>query len=292
VDLPAVGVVNRRHLTVVRSREAERRSGPTAATGADLEVVGLTVTYDGTPVVDGVSLEVPAGSWLAVIGPNGAGKSSLLRAIAGLVRSTGRIRVGSRDLHGSRPSARARCIAYVPQSPTLPVGMTVAEYLLLGRSAHLGYLASESDDDRDRVRTVLDDLDLAHLAARDVTTLSGGESQRATLGRALAQDAPVILLDEPTSALDLGHQVRVLELVDRLRRELGITVVSAMHDLTLAGQFADRLVLLAGGRARATGPASAVLTEAALAPHYGARVRIVDDGEGGRIVVPLRSSAP
>ena len=284
--------MNRRHLTLVRPREAERRAARSPVVGADLAVADLTVTYDGTAVVDRVSLDVPTGSWLAVIGPNGAGKSSLLRAIAGLVRSTGTIRVGSRDLHGSRPAARARCIAYVPQSPTLPVGMSVAEYLLLGRSAHLGYLASESDRDRDRVRAVLDDLDLAALAGRDVTTLSGGEAQRATLGRALAQEAPVILLDEPTSALDLGHQVRVLELVDRLRRERSITVVSAMHDLTLAGQFADRLVLLAGGRARAAGPASAVLTEAALAPHYGARVRIVDDGEGGRIVVPLRSSAP
>jgi iron complex transport system ATP-binding protein len=257
-----------------------------------LTLEAVTVAYHGITVLHDVGLRVARGEWVAVIGPNGAGKSSLLKAVAGLVRSTGVIRAGDHDLHRARPAARARQVAYVPQQPTLPPGMSVAEYVLLGRAAHLGYLATESQRDRDRARAVLDDLGLDGLADRDVTTLSGGEAQRATLARALAQEAPVVLLDEPTSALDLGHQVRVLELVERLRRERAITVVSAMHDLTLAGQFADRLLLLARGRGVAVGAADEVLTEDVLGRHYETRVRVLDDPTGGRIVVPLRGPAP
>jgi iron complex transport system ATP-binding protein len=257
---------------------------------AGLRAEGVSVVYDGFTAVDGVDLDVEAGEWVAVIGPNGAGKSSLLKAVAGLVAATGSVRVGGRELAGTRPAARARHVAYVPQAPTRPPGMTVAEYVLLGRTAHLGPLSVESDRDRTRVRAVLDLLAIEPLAGRDVDSLSGGEAQRATLGRALAQDAPVVLLDEPTSALDLGHQIRVLELVDRLRRDEGVAVVSAMHDLTLAGQFADRLVLLSRGRTAAVGPPAVVLCESVLEAHYGARVRIIDDPGGGRIVVPLRGS--
>jgi iron complex transport system ATP-binding protein len=257
-----------------------------------LSVAGLRVVYDGVTAVDGVDLDAATGEWVAVIGPNGAGKTSLLKAVAGLVPATGTVRVRGRDLRRDPPAARSRQVAYVPQNPVRPVGMSVAEYVLLGRTAHLGYLAREGAADRDRVRTVLAQLDLEALADRDVTTLSGGEAQRATLARALAQEAPVVLLDEPTSALDLAHQVRVLELVDRLRRERGITVVSAMHDLTRAGQFADRLALLSAGQVVASGRAGEVLTEAVLARHYGTPVLVVDEPDAGRIVVPLRRSTP
>jgi iron complex transport system ATP-binding protein len=119
-------------------------------------------------------------------------------------------------------------------------------------------------------------------------SLSGGEQQRAVLARALVQQAPVLLLDEPTTALDVGHQQQVLELVEELRIEHGLAVISAMHDLTLAGQFADRLLLLSGGRVVATGGAADVLTEATVSEHWGARVRVLRDEDGGVIVLPVR----
>ena len=140
----------------------------------------------------------------------------------------------------------------------------------------------------DVVASVLDHLDLAACADRRLDSLSGGERQRAVLARALAQQAPVLLLDEPTTGLDVGHQQQVLELVDRLRDDLDLTVVSAMHDLTLAGQFADQLVLLDGGRVAAAGPPATVLTEEVIARHYHASVRVLEDPGGGIVVVPVR----
>jgi iron complex transport system ATP-binding protein len=137
---------------------------------------------------------------------------------------------------------------------------------------------------------VLDQLDLAGLAGRRLDSLSGGERQRAVLARALAQQAPVLLLDEPTTGLDVGHQQQVLELVDALRAALDLTVLSAMHDLTLAGQFADELVLLDGGRVAAAGPARTVLTEGVISRHYHASVRVLEDPDGGVVVIPVRAA--
>jgi iron complex transport system ATP-binding protein len=131
--------------------------------------------------------------------------------------------------------------------------------------------------------------DLVEFAGRDLGSLSGGERQRAFLARAFAQGAPVLLLDEPTTALDVGHQQQVLELVDELRHQQALTVVTTLHDLTLAGQYADRLVLLDRGRVVATGAASDVLTEENLTRYYGARVRILDDG-GRPVLMPVRST--
>ena len=134
-------------------------------------------------------------------------------------------------------------------------------------------------------------LDLHRFAGRALATLSGGERQRVFLARALAQQATLLLLDEPTSALDIGHQQEVLELVDQLRRDDGLTVLATMHELSIAGEYADRLVLLAEGRAVAKGSPREVLTEELLARHYRARVRVVD-GEHGPLVVPVRGARP
>src|SRR4030095_8383432 len=148
-------------------------------------------------------------------------------------------------------------------------------YVLLGRTPYIAPLGRESRSDLHAVEEVLVLLDLRQFAARRLETLSGGERQRVFLARALAQGAPILLLDEPTSALDIGHQQEVLELVDRLRTERDLTVLATMHDLSTAGQYADRLVLLAGGRVVAAGPPREVLTEANLAKHYRVRVRVI-----------------
>ena len=182
----------------------------------------------------------------------------------------------------------ARGIAMLVQEPQMPAGMTVSQYVLLGRSPHLGYLARESSHDRRIVADTLRRLALDELAARPLEKLSGGERQRAAIARALAQRAPVLLIDEPTTSLDVGRQQSVLELIDQLRHEQELTVIAAMHELTLAGQYSDRLALLVDGRLVTEGTAAEVLTEPTIATHYGAEVRVIDMNGSGTAVVPVR----
>jgi len=253
---------------------------------------GVTVRFGEATIVDQVDLAVPDGGWLGLLGPNGAGKTTLLRALAGLVqRQSGAVDVAGIDPRDEDRRTVARHIAFVDQRPVLPPGMRVAEYVLLGRTAHVPTLRVESSRDVAVAREAMARLDVERFTDRDVLTLSGGEAQRVVLARALAQEAPVLLLDEPTAALDLGHKQQVLELIDELRRERDLTVVTTMHDLTVAGQFAFDMVLLAEGRVVAKGSPAEVLDAATLWEHYGARVQVLDDGCGGRIVVPLRTAA-
>lgn len=237
----------------------------------------ITVDYGSQVALAEVDLTIAAGEWLGLIGPNGAGKSTLLRSIAGLANHDGLIELPD----GRVPTAKD--LALVPQSPLLPDGMSVAEYVLLGRTAHLGWLARESRADHQIVTDVLRRLDLDRFARRTVTSLSGGEAQRVVVARALAQQTPILLLDEPTSALDVGHQASVLELVDELRREDGLTVVAAMHDLTTAARFADRLALLHNGSLVADGSPEHVLDAGLLSDVYDTplSVRTID----GELVV-------
>jgi iron complex transport system ATP-binding protein len=250
-------------------------------------VGGLGVTLGRVRVLDGIDLIAPERSWTAIVGPNGAGKSTLLRAAAGLVRHDGQVLLAGQDAARLRPKQRAAIVGYAPQVPILPPVMSVAEYVGLGRTPYRSLLSAPHREDRDVIARALDQLDLTPMADRMLRTLSGGERQRAVLARALAQQPSVLLLDEPTSALDLGHAQQVLELVDRLRLEQGLTVVSTLHDLVLAGQFAQRLVLLCRGRVVAEGMPDQVLTAEALAETYGARA-LVEAGTDGVRVHPLR----
>jgi iron complex transport system ATP-binding protein len=254
---------------------------------AAAELRGVSVRLGRSPVVSEVSATVGRGEWVGLIGPNGAGKTTVLRALAGLVPFAGEVALGDRRLGSRTRREIARRVALVPQSPRMPAELTVAEYVLLGRTPHVGYLGAERRSDRLAAERAIARLDLRPLAARPLGALSGGERQRAALARALAQDAPLLLLDEPTSALDLGAQQQALELIDWLRREEALTVISAMHDLSLAGQFADRLLLLDRGRLVADGPACEVLSEPSIAAHYGASVRVVREG-GSVFVLPRR----
>ncbi len=255
-----------------------------------LSVRGLRVAFHGHEVLGPVDLDVGAGSWLCLIGPNGAGKTSLLHAVCGLLPHGGTVSIDGEDLDRMRSLQRARRVALVPQKPTIPVELSVAEYVLLGRTPHIPPLGVEGAHDHAVVGDVLERLSLAPFVSRPLGRLSGGELQRVLLARALAQQAPVLLLDEPTTALDLGHQQRALGLVDELRHEYGLTVLMTMHDLTLAGSYADVLVLLAHGRVVAVGEAADVLTEQTLRRYYGADVEVVTTAEGALAVVPVRAA--
>ena len=248
---------------------------------------GVTVDLGGRRILDGIDLAVASGEWLSIVGPNGAGKTTLLRWLAGLVRGAGELELDGRPASSLRRRDRARLVALVPQIPVVPDGMTVADYVLLGRTPHIHPLGVEGTADLGAVHDALDRLELVDFAGRVVSTLSGGERQRVLIARALAQGSPIVLLDEPTTSLDVGHQQQVLELVDLLRRQHGLSVVSTMHDLTLAGQYAERLVLLDAGKVVVDGAAADVLTEENLARYYGARVRIIHDG-GRPVVLPFR----
>jgi cobalamin transport system ATP-binding protein len=255
---------------------------------AAITVRGLTVRLGGSVIVGGMDLDVAEGEWVTVIGPNGAGKSTALRAIGGLLPFDGRVELHGTTVERLSRRRRAMTVATVAQTPVVPPGMHVLDYVLLGRTPYIRPLGRESRSDFAAVEDVLRELDLEAFSGRRLETLSGGERQRVFLARALAQGARILLLDEPTSALDIGHQQEVLELVDRLRAERGLTVLTTMHDLSTAGEYADRMVLLSGGRVVAAGQPRDVLTEELLAAHYRVTVRIIEGGQGP-LVVPVRT---
>ncbi len=262
----------------------------TAVTCTDLSVV-----RGDAAVLAAVNLTVDTGEWVSVVGANGAGKTTLLHVLAGLVsagsdaRVTGTVRVAGLDPQATRRAQIARVVALMPQRPTVPDGVSVAELVALGRTPHIPRFGMPSGDDRRVVADVIERLELQDVADRAVSELSGGELQRVVLARALAQQPSVLVLDEPTSALDVGHQQQVLELVDAMRAADGITVIAAMHDLTLAGQYADRMVMLHGGRVVADGTPAEVLTAERIADVYQARVEVFHRGRH-IAVLPVRDA--
>lgn len=251
---------------------------------------GLSVTLGGVEVVADLSTEIERGGWLGLIGPNGAGKSTVLRAIVGTVDYRGTIEISGTSSFQIDPRQSARTVAYVPQRPQLPLSMTVRDYVMLGRTPYLSLFANETRHDLRIVDGVLERLELSRLSARALGEVSGGEAQRAVLGRALVQEAPILILDEPTTGLDLGHQEQVLELTDDLRHERNLTVVCAMHDLTVAAQFCDKLTLIDRGRVVVSGSKREVLTLERISAHFGASVTIIDSPDTGYIVAPQRRS--
>ena len=253
-----------------------------------LVVDGVSVEYGRGPVVRDVDLEVEDGEWVAVLGPNGAGKSTLLRTMVGERPTSGRVMIDGEDVASTKGKARAQKVAYVPQVPTFPAGMTVFDYALLGRTPHMGPLAAETADDIGEVWRALRALDLVEFVDRDVATLSGGETQRVSMARVLAQQAPILVLDEATASLDVARQHQVLELVDRVRNERDLSVIAAMHDLTAASQFADRVLVLDAGEVVALGHPDEVLTEDLLQAVYEPSVRVLEV-EGSRIITSMRS---
>ena len=252
-----------------------------------LNVRGLCVTLDRKVIIKDIELSVALGEWVCIIGPNGAGKSSFLKALAGIVDSSGDIFIDQTDLRQLSERDRACWVAYVAQEPIMPIGMKVFDYVLLGRTAHLKMLATESPKDLEIAHYVINELDLAEFIDRDVATLSGGERQRVAIARALTQASPIVLLDEPTTALDVGYQQEVLELIDRLRMEKKIAVITTMHDLTISGLYPDRLLLLAHGEIVESGTAETVLTSENIAKYYQANVSVVLH-ESGPVVIPDR----
>ena len=258
-----------------------------------ISATGVFAAYGERQVLNGLDLDVAQGTVTALAGPNGVGKSTLLRAIAGALRPTrGEIRVMGADVYAMSGRERARLVAMVPQNPELPRGTTALEVTLMGRNPHLGLLAWESATDVDIGIEALRMTDAEELAERPVHQLSGGERQRVAIAMALAQQTPVVLLDEPTANLDLAYQPAIMrllrELAHRSASEGGKTVVTAVHDLTLAGQFCDSVALVGEGRVVACGPPEKTLTPEAIRQVYGAETLVLEHPETGKPIVVSR----
>ena len=253
----------------------------------------LTVRYPGSDraALSGVSMEVPDGSLYAVLGPNGSGKSTLMKALLGALAA-----IEGVALVDEKPAAAwsrrdlARAVGVVPQAETIAFPLTVREMVAMGRYPYLGPLGAEGEADRVAIRRALEACDVAELASRDVMTLSGGELQRVRIARALAQEPRALVLDEPTASLDIRHEMAILELL-RTSADQGMTVLVVTHGLDLAARFADRMLLLAGGRVAAEGPPDEVMRSQVLEAVYRWPVRVTEDpATGAPRVTPLRGS--
>jgi iron complex transport system ATP-binding protein len=253
-----------------------------------LVIERISVEYGVSPILKDVSLAVHAGEIVAVIGPNGAGKSTLLKAVSGaLPLRAGSVTINGQEVARLPENERARHIAVVPQARSLPGAFTVYQTVLLGRTPYLGWLGRAGSTDLDHVHRALAQTDSRPLADRMINTLSGGEQQRVLLARALAQNTPVLLLDEPTSSLDLQYQTSFLSLVRQLTAEKGLAVMMVLHDLNLAGLYADRVALLDQGHIHALGAPADVVTEEHIRAVYRAPVQIIPHPEYGTpLVIP------
>jgi iron complex transport system ATP-binding protein len=254
-----------------------------------LWVRGARASYARRPVLRGVDLDVAAGEVVGLIGPNGCGKTTLLKAVTKLVPlQAGEVQIGGAAIEVLSPREMAQRVAVVPQGARLPAGYTVREVVLMGRTAHLGFLQQEGAKDLAKVEEALALVGAMPLADRQVDELSGGERQNAVIARALVQEAPLLLLDEPTANLDLGHQVAVATLMRRLAQERGLAVLAAVHDLMLAALYCDRLVLMRDGVVIASGLPSEVLTREYVTAAYGIDAAIVPvEGVPAPVVLPL-----
>ncbi|MBU0481570.1 MAG: ABC transporter ATP-binding protein [Proteobacteria bacterium] len=241
----------------------------------------LDLSYGKVQVLKKVAFEVSGGEFVVIIGPNGTGKTSLLKALVGLVKTSGSIEILGRNLAEYSRKELAVSVAVVPQQVALDFPFTVAETVLMGRSPHLGLLESEGDHDRRIAREAMEFTDIATLADRRLDELSGGERQRVIIARAICQEPRLIMLDEPTASLDPAHQVRIMDLMERLRRERGTTVIMVSHDLNLAAMYGERLILLKDGRVSASGTLDEVLVAGLLEENYGCRMVVERGSKGG-----------
>jgi len=281
-------------MTTETRADAPARS-TTGTAGDGLDAARVSWSAAGRLILDGVDVAAPPGAVTGLLGPNGSGKSTLLRVLAGVQAPTddgaaGSARAGARvdfagaDLLSLPRRRRARTLAFVEQEASTDLPVTVLDAVLLGRIPHRSLLAGDSADDRAAARGTLDVVGAAHLADREVTTLSGGERQRVHMARALAQEPALILLDEPTNHLDIAAQLDALRVLRSLAGR-GVTVLAALHDLQLAAQHCDHVVLLSDGRVVAAGDVRDVLVPDVLDPVYGVRTEVLTHPRTGRPVL-------
>lgn len=253
-----------------------------------IQVDSLRAAYGPRTVLNDISFDLQPGKILGLIGPNGAGKTSLIRAISGVLRLTGgQVRIAGQNIASLKPDQIARLVAVVPQARSLPPAFTGWEMALLGRTPHLNWLGRVTPKDEARARLALERAHACELTERRLGELSGGEQQRLLLARALAQEAPLLLLDEPTTHLDLQYQISLLDAVRNLVKTEHLTVIVALHDLNLVARYADKVALLVDGRLRALGHPSEVIQPELLSQAYHLPFqRLKDAASGYSVIMP------
>ena len=236
-----------------------------------IEMHNVSLGYGGKAVLMDIDLRVRPGEMVGLIGPNGCGKSTIIRAFSRIISPfSGRILVDGRDITKLARQKMARLIGVVPQLPILPSAFTAFEIVLMGRNPHLGFLQYEGPKEIGIAWEAMARTGTQSLAERRVSELSGGEIQGLLIARVLAQETKAILLDEPTANLDIGRQIEILDLIGKLCSQDNLAVLAALHDLNLAAQYCDRLVLLHQGRVYAEGSPWEVITSGNIAEVYGA----------------------
>jgi len=252
-----------------------------------LIVKGVEFSYSSTPVLEGITMELVEPEILGIVGPNGAGKSTLIRCIDGILKpQCGSILLDGTEVRSMGLMEVAKRLGYVSQSTSRTFPTTVFDTVLMGRRPHVGWRCSERDVSK--VVEVIRLMGLEELAMRDFNDLSGGQQQKVLIARALAQEPDVLLLDEPTSNLDIRHQLELMELIKGLVMGGEISVVMAMHDLNLASRYADRILIMKGGRIFDAGRPSDVLTPDNIKSVYGVEAEVIT-GNGGRpYIVPIK----
>ncbi|MHB1420190.1 MAG: ABC transporter ATP-binding protein [Bacillota bacterium] len=259
----------------------------------NLKVNNIFCSYGSHQVLRGLTFEVPPGAFLGIIGPNGSGKSTLVKTlVATLKPSTGTVVLGDEDLYHMRPRVLARQVAVVPQNTAIEFNFTVQDIVLMGRNPYLGRFQSESGKDLQIARQAMEQTGTWELRDRPIAQLSGGETQRVILSRALAQEPKILILDEPTAHLDIAYQVELLGLLRRLNRENGVTVIAVLHDLNLAAQYADYLLLLNKGEIFSAGLPETVITEKNIGEVYSTSVLVDKHVITGKPQVTLLTNSP
>jgi iron complex transport system ATP-binding protein len=248
-----------------------------------IETRDLSFAYHDRAVLRGVQLSVEQGQMLGILGPNGSGKTTLMKILSAVLHGRGGVSLNGRRIETYGRRELSRLLAVVPQESRVSFPYTVAELIMMGRASYHSPFALEGKKDLDVARASMELTGCLELSHRYLHELSGGEKQRVMIARALAQEPEILLLDEPSAFLDLKHQVQIFELLRRLNRERGLTIVAALHDINLAALFFPRLMMLRDGRVHRDGPPRDVLTENTIEEVYGIRVRIENDVSGERL---------
>lgn len=254
-----------------------------------IEALDIKYRYNIDWVLDGLNLKIEQGEIVGIIGPNGSGKTTVLKLLSKVLKpESGNIRLMGRSIASMRQKEIAKIIGVVPQGVSIAFPFTAREVVLMGRSPHLGALQIERQADLKIADNAMALTDTLELADRNIDELSGGERQRVIIARALAQEPKVMLLDEPTSYLDINHQVEIFDLVKRLNGERELTVVVVSHDLNMAAEYCDRLILLKDGRVYKDGTPRQVITETDIREVYGANVVVLDNAiTGAPHIIPV-----